>query len=93
MARQMKDRSAKSYMSAAQRRALGEERARLPEKVRTAFDQAFSTWKNAWFGGGLAMSSNPQTRAVGKEYDNPAEKVVAVGDAADLRTVHSVDFN
>jgi hypothetical protein len=65
----MKEKSVRSYMSATQRRALGEEREKVPQEVRVAFELAFSVWKNAWFGGGLAMSSNPHTRAVGKEYD------------------------
>ncbi len=65
----MKGKSAKSYMSATQRRQLSEETTRIPEEVRTAFEQAFSAWNNSWFSGGLAMSSNPHTRAVGQEYD------------------------
>jgi outer membrane protein assembly factor BamB len=65
----MKEKSVRSYMSATQRRALDEEREKVPQEVRVAFELAFSVWKNAWFGGGLAMSSNPHTRAVGKEYD------------------------
>jgi hypothetical protein len=34
-----------------------------------AFHKAFAVWKSVWFSGGLAISSNPHTRAVGKEYD------------------------
>ena len=36
---------------------------------RTAFETAFSAWKGAWFAGGLAVSSDPHTRAVGSEFD------------------------
>jgi hypothetical protein len=73
----MKATVAKSYVSAAQKRALVEERERVPEEIRSAFDKAFAAWKNAWFGGGLAISSNPQTRIVGKEYD----ALIALGPA------------
>jgi hypothetical protein len=73
----MKKKAAKSYMSAAQRRTLSEERDRVPEEVRTAFEDAFAAWKNTWFSGGLAISSNPHTRAVGKEYD----ALIALGPA------------
>ncbi len=73
----MKEKSAKSYMSAAQRRTLNEEREGVSEEVRTAFEGAFAAWKNTWFSGGLAISSNPHTRAVGKEYD----ALIALGPA------------
>lgn len=65
----MKEKTAKSYLSIVQRRTLSEERARLPEAQRTAFDKLFVAWKSTWFSGGLAVSSDPHTRAVGKEYD------------------------
>jgi hypothetical protein len=73
----MKGKTAGSYLSAAQKRALQEERERLPERLRVAFDKAFAAWRGAWFGGGLATSSNPHTRAVGKEYD----ALIALGPA------------
>jgi hypothetical protein len=73
----MKEKAAKSYMSAAQRRALSEQRDRVPEEVRTAFEDAFAAWKNTWFSGGLSISSNPHTRAVGREYD----ALIALGPA------------
>jgi hypothetical protein len=73
----MKEKAARSYMSAAQRRTLNEERERIPKKVRTAFEEAFAAWKSTWFSGGLAISSNPHTRAVGKEYD----ALIALGPA------------
>jgi hypothetical protein len=65
----MKGKPAKSYLSAAQRRAIHAERDKVPEQVRHTFEDAFVAWKNTWFSGGLAISSNPHTRAVGKEYD------------------------
>src|SRR5438445_7036305 len=73
----MKEKTATSYLSAAQKRALHEERARVPEELRAAFDKAFDAWKATWFSGGLAISSNPHTRAVGKEYD----ALIAMGPA------------
>jgi hypothetical protein len=65
----MKEKVAKSYLSAAQKRDLHEECEKVPEQLRAAFDNAFTAWKSTWFRGGLAISSNPHTRAVGKEYD------------------------
>ncbi len=73
----MKERAAKSYLSATQRRTLSAERDRIPEEVRIAFENAFAAWKNTWFSGGLAISSNPHTRTVGKEYDT----LIALGPA------------
>jgi hypothetical protein len=73
----MKEKVVKSYISAAQKRTLSQERERIPEKTRVAFDKAFDAWKRTWFSGGLAISSNPHTRAVGKEYD----ALVALGPA------------
>jgi hypothetical protein len=71
----MKEKVAKSYLSAAQRRALTQQRERLPVALVTAFEKAFAEWKGTWFAGGLAISSNPHTRGVGKEYD----KLIAMG--------------
>jgi len=65
----MKEKGAKSYTSATQKRALTAERDNVPERVRDDFDKAFAAWKSTWFSGGLAISSNPHTRAIGKEYD------------------------
>jgi hypothetical protein len=65
----VKEKNVESSLSAAQKRALHEERERLPEKVRTAFDKVFAAWKDTWFRGGLAISSNPHTRTIGKEFD------------------------
>jgi hypothetical protein len=73
----MKEKTVKSYMSAAQRRAFAAEREQIPEDVRAAFERAFADWKASWFSGGLAISSDPHTRAVGKEYD----ALIAMGPA------------
>ena len=73
----MKQRTAKSYLSAAQKHALADEREGVPEKIRAQFDKAFAAWKNTWFSNGLAISSDPHTRAVGKEYD----ALIALGPA------------
>jgi hypothetical protein len=73
----MKERIARSYMTAAQKRALREKRERVPAELRAAFDKAFPVWKSTWFRGGLAISSNPHTRAIGKEYD----ALIALGPA------------
>lgn len=34
-----------------------------------AFDESFNAWRDTWFRGGLAISSDPHTRAIGKEFD------------------------
>lgn len=73
----MNEKLARSYLSAAQRRILTEECERIPREIRAAFEEAFAAWKESWFSGGLAISSNPQTRAVGKEYD----ALIALGPA------------
>jgi hypothetical protein len=73
----MKERAVKSYLSAVQRRILNEQREKVSEELRAAFEDAFAAWKNTWFSGGLAISSNPHTRAVGKEYD----ALIALGPA------------
>ena len=65
----MKERTAKSYMSAAQTRALHQQQARLLDQLRANFDEAFAAWKQTWSSGGLAICSNPHARAFGKEYD------------------------
>jgi len=65
----MKEKPAKSYLSVAQRHLLHGQLAEVPAKVRAAFETAFGAWKDNWFSGGLAISSDPHTRAVGREYD------------------------
>ncbi len=73
----MQGKIAKSYLSLAQKRALQEERKNIQEELRTSFDKAFAEWKTTWFGGGLAVSSNPNSRSIGKEYD----ALIALGPA------------
>ncbi|MBY0514415.1 MAG: hypothetical protein K2P78_10940 [Gemmataceae bacterium] len=73
----MKEKAVKSYMSAAQRKSLAEEREQITAELRSAYESAFAAWKATWFSGGLAISSNPHTRAVGKEYD----ALIAMGPA------------
>ena len=65
----MPGKATKSYLSSAQKKALREQRAAIPAELQTAFDSAFRAWKATWFSGGLAISSDPHTRAVGKEFD------------------------
>ena len=73
----MKEKAVKSYMSSAQRKALVEEREQIAPELRRDYESAFAAWKATWFSGGLAISSNPHTRAVGKEYD----ALIAMGPA------------
>ena len=84
----MKEKTVKSYMTTAQRKALTEERNQISVEQRSAYDRAFGAWKATWFSGGLAISSNPTTRAVGKEYDaliamGPAILPLVIGSLAD----------
>jgi len=65
----MKERAPKSSLTSAQKKALRDQRSGVPAELRTAFDAAFNAWKGTWFSGGLAISSNPHNRAVGKEFD------------------------
>jgi hypothetical protein len=37
--------------------------------TKLAFRAAFAAWKKTWFENGLAISSDPHTRAVGREFD------------------------
>jgi hypothetical protein len=73
----MKEKLARSYLSASQKQLLQKQQAAIPSKVRTAFEAAFRAWKDTWFSGGLAVSSDPHTRAVGSEFD----ALVALGPA------------
>ena len=84
----MAEKVVKSYMTAAQRKAFVEDRERIPAELRAGYDRAFAAWKATWFGGGLAVSSNPVTRGVGREYDaliamGPAVIPLVVGSLAD----------
>lgn len=65
----VKDKEPKSYLSAQQKKLLGAEREAVDPDLRRAFEDAFGDWKQTWFSGGLAINSNPHSRAVGKEYD------------------------
>jgi hypothetical protein len=71
----MEHKAAKSYLSAPQKRALRREIEHLPQDLRAVFDHSFAAWKRTWFSGGLAINSNPHTRAVGREYD----ELIALG--------------
>ena len=73
----MNEKHAKSYLSTPQKKTLHDQQARVPAELRAAFDAAFRAWKAAWFRGGLAVSSDPHTRAVGQEFD----ALVALGPA------------
>lgn len=67
--KRMKEKTAKTYLTAAEKKVLREQIHSVSSEVRTAFEAAFSAWKDTWFSGGLAISSNPHSRAVGKEFD------------------------
>jgi hypothetical protein len=41
----------------------------VESETRQVFRAAFTAWKKTWFEGGLAISSDPHSRAVGKEFD------------------------
>jgi hypothetical protein len=75
--KRMKQKSSKSYLTAAEKKTLRDQLDRVPAEVRSAFEAAFRAWKDTWFSGGLAISSNPHTRAVGKEFDT----LIALGPA------------
>ena len=65
----MKEKEPKSTLTAAQKKILREERSNAPAALQTAFEAAFEVWKESWFRGGLAISSDPRTRTVGREFD------------------------
>ena len=73
----MKEKTAKSYLTPAYRKVLGDVCERIPPDVRAAYGSAFAAWKASWFSGGLAFSSDPHTRTVGREYD----ALIAMGPA------------
>jgi hypothetical protein len=77
MEQTMKEKTAKTALSPAQKKILREQMSRVPDNVRDAFETAFNAWRNTWFSGGLAISSDPHTRAVGKEFD----ALIALGPA------------
>ena len=65
----MSMKTPKSHLSAVQRHALKEQKERVSQTFRDAFEKAFVSWKQTWFAGGLAINSNPHTRTVGDEFD------------------------
>jgi hypothetical protein len=73
----MKTSSHKSFLSTAQKRILHEQHEAIPAELRRSFESAFLAWKETWFAGGLAISSDPHTRTVGKEFD----ELIALGPA------------
>jgi hypothetical protein len=73
----MKEKTAKAGLTAAQKKVLREQTNSVPPELRSAFETAFEAWKKTWFSGGLAISSDPHTRAVGKEFD----ALIALGPA------------
>jgi hypothetical protein len=73
----MKAKAPKSYLSTINQRVLAAQIRALPSELRAEFERAFREWKESWFRGGLAVSSDPHTRAVGTEYD----ALIALGPA------------
>ena len=65
----MKEREPKTYLSPSQKKSLAVEREAVAPEVKEAFEEAFNAWKQTWFGGGLAINSNPHSRTIGKPYD------------------------
>jgi hypothetical protein len=71
----MKENTARSYLTSAQRRKLKEQQAKVPGATRREFEVAFDDWSKTWFSGGLAINSDLHTRGVGNEYD----RLIALG--------------
>jgi len=65
----MKEKTVKSYMSNAQKKAIAGERESLSSDLRERYRIAFDAWKSSWFRGSLSINSNPISRTVGPEYD------------------------
>ncbi len=63
----MKERTA--TVTTKERSAVKRIAAEVETETRQAFRAAFAAWKKTWFEVGLAISSDPHTRAVGKEFD------------------------
>jgi hypothetical protein len=59
----------KATITAKERASLKMIAADVDAKSKQAFQTAFASWKKTWFWGGLAISSDPHTRAVGREFD------------------------
>ena len=65
----MSEKAVQSGLSPAQKKLLRAQIAGVAPSLREAFETAFAAWKSTWFQGGLAISSDPHTRALGKEFD------------------------
>jgi hypothetical protein len=65
----LRDITASGPMSAEQLEALRSALADVNPELRRVFSEAFTEWKRTWFVGGLAISSDPHSRAVGREFD------------------------
>lgn len=59
----------RAILTARQKTALRDQIKSVSAKLRKTFESGFSAWKESWFRGGLAISSEPQTRACGAEFD------------------------
>lgn len=60
---------ATTALTPARQKALREQTQAVPGHLREAFERAFAAWRETWFSGGLAISSNPATRAIGPAFD------------------------
>lgn len=56
-------------LSSAEAAKLQQDVTAVPAEVQAEFRRAFEAWKETWFAGGLAIDSNPRSRARGKEFD------------------------
>ena len=65
----MKEKTSKSYLTAAEKKKLKAMTSGIPSKMRADFERAFEDWKSTWFAGALAINSNPNTRSIGIEFD------------------------
>ena len=59
----------KATITAKERSTLKSIAAEVDARTKEAFQTAFAAWKKTWFEGGLAISSDPHTRTVGREFD------------------------
>src|SRR5262249_27027181 len=65
----VKTKKQRMTLSPAEKKLLAAQAKEVPADVRARFEKAFESWKAGWFEGGLAISSVPQTRAVGAAFD------------------------
>jgi hypothetical protein len=65
----MKEKKPATSLSASERKRLAEQAKTVAAELRRAFEKDFDAWKDTWFRGGLAISSVPNNRAVGPEFD------------------------